>query len=251
MKEQEVSLKMAEIFLKTAEKDLGASRHLWEGKFYPQAVFYLQQSVEKALKYLLLWTGIAGEDDVKKIGHKPQKLCIMIMTVAEKMRKDKFFGEILKGVFKDRGINFNRVMCKKIEEKELYSASLKSIDVIIDNHELKDERIKEWLESEQAQQIYLVLEKEFVKMLIEFGYSAQLLIYLFFVLAPHVTRSRYPVDDSDPLEIYNEGISLIQKFESLLKICEYILNNLKNIKVYPMSDDIRKILKSIRAETPK
>ena len=59
-------MKFAETLFEIAKKDLEAANCLFERELYPQAVFYLQQSVEKATKSF----GNISEKDAKKIGHK-------------------------------------------------------------------------------------------------------------------------------------------------------------------------------------
>jgi HEPN domain-containing protein len=45
-------MKMDEELLMIAKKDLQASRVLFDNRLYPQAIFFFQQSVEKANKSL-------------------------------------------------------------------------------------------------------------------------------------------------------------------------------------------------------
>jgi len=58
-----------------AMADLDASRLLYEKRYYPQAVFLLQQSVEKTCKSPCIFFEIISEQDAqKKVGHKPLKI---------------------------------------------------------------------------------------------------------------------------------------------------------------------------------
>jgi HEPN domain-containing protein len=57
---------------RTARSDLLASRHLLTAGDLPQAVFWLQQSAEKALKALILvGKPDATEEDLRRYGHQP------------------------------------------------------------------------------------------------------------------------------------------------------------------------------------
>lgn len=58
-------------FLAIAKMDLEASKVLYEKDLYPQAVFYFQQSVEKATKAFALITGqkISEKEFINDIGH--------------------------------------------------------------------------------------------------------------------------------------------------------------------------------------
>jgi len=62
-------------FLATAQQDLKAARCLYENGYYPQAVFYLEQGVEKGLKSYSITLGIIDEDEARKeISHKTLKI---------------------------------------------------------------------------------------------------------------------------------------------------------------------------------
>lgn len=61
--------------LAMAHQDLKAARHLYTGEFYPQAVFYLEQSAEKGLKSYSIAFGIINETDAwREISHKTLKI---------------------------------------------------------------------------------------------------------------------------------------------------------------------------------
>ena len=62
-------------FLAIAHQDLKAACCLYRDGFYPQAVFYLEQSVEKGLKSYSISSGIIDEDEAwHKISHKTLKI---------------------------------------------------------------------------------------------------------------------------------------------------------------------------------
>lgn len=66
---------IVEILLQISKEDLKASKLLYENKFYPHAVFYLQQSVEKAAKSLLIALGLANYQEIKSyISHEVYKI---------------------------------------------------------------------------------------------------------------------------------------------------------------------------------
>jgi uncharacterized protein (UPF0332 family) len=66
---------LAEELLEIAEKDIDASKILYENKFYPQAIFYFAQSVEKANKSMAALTGSYDEKYFsRKIGHEAIKI---------------------------------------------------------------------------------------------------------------------------------------------------------------------------------
>ena len=91
--------------LNIAKSDLKASRVLYENQLYPQAIFYFQQSVEKANKSLALVTKQVNEKELhRNIGHK----AIKIHEKAIKRQKEKYeqFNEHLKLIPELREIGF-------------------------------------------------------------------------------------------------------------------------------------------------
>lgn len=67
------------VFLEIAKNDLEASRWLFERKLHPQAIFYLEQSSEKAVKSLGIWKkAITVKEAERSIGHKALKVYFKI-----------------------------------------------------------------------------------------------------------------------------------------------------------------------------
>jgi tetratricopeptide (TPR) repeat protein len=62
------------VLLNISEKDLVAARCLFKEKLYPQAIFYLQQAVEKATKAMGLHHKIITENELVGIGHNVVKV---------------------------------------------------------------------------------------------------------------------------------------------------------------------------------
>ena len=65
-------VELALAFARIAKKDLMASAMLYEEKLYPQAVFELQQAVEKGVKAVGLLLGMVRptkEDLTREVGH--------------------------------------------------------------------------------------------------------------------------------------------------------------------------------------
>ena len=64
-------------FLAVAQQDLAAAQCLYDRKYYPQAVFYLEQSVEKGLKSFAIFLGIITEEEAhRRIGHQTMKIYV-------------------------------------------------------------------------------------------------------------------------------------------------------------------------------
>lgn len=67
-------MKLSKTLLEIAKKDLEAAKCLYEKELYPQAIFYLQQSVEKAAKSFAIMTNMIKEDEVKAVWHNPLRI---------------------------------------------------------------------------------------------------------------------------------------------------------------------------------
>lgn len=61
-------------FLDAAEKDLAAVESLYRDRHNSQAVYLLQQSIEKSCKYIGLTFRFIQYDDLKRLGHNPHRV---------------------------------------------------------------------------------------------------------------------------------------------------------------------------------
>jgi len=68
-----------QVLLDIAKQDLEAARSLHEKKLYPQAVFYLEQAVEKAAKSMGLYQNVISEDELKDIGHESIEIYVRVV----------------------------------------------------------------------------------------------------------------------------------------------------------------------------
>ncbi len=71
-------MKEGMVLLEIAKKDLEASRLLYENELYPQALFYLEQAIEKVFKGLSVALEIITLDEAKKISHTPFQWFIIV-----------------------------------------------------------------------------------------------------------------------------------------------------------------------------
>ena len=67
-------MKPSKIYFEIAKKDLEAAKCLYEKGLYPQTVFYLQQSVEKAAKSFALMMNKISESQAKEFKHNTLKI---------------------------------------------------------------------------------------------------------------------------------------------------------------------------------
>jgi HEPN domain-containing protein len=78
----------AQILLETAKKDLETARLLYSEKFYAQAVFHLEQAIEKGTKALgIKLKIISDEKETKDIGHHAWRLYLKMVEKIEELWK--------------------------------------------------------------------------------------------------------------------------------------------------------------------
>lgn len=79
-----------ESFFNISKKDLEASKVLYEKKLYPQAIFHLQQSIEKSAKSFFVMIGIANTQDlINKIGHNPIKVINLLIKKEKEIQENR------------------------------------------------------------------------------------------------------------------------------------------------------------------
>jgi len=92
--------------IRISQKDFEAATVLFEKGFYPQAIFMLQQSLEKAVKAMLLKIGIVEPEEVKnKIKHSVAKKTLEML--ADKLPKRIM--EILATILKQPKSGFEEI----------------------------------------------------------------------------------------------------------------------------------------------
>jgi len=83
-------MNVSEVLLNIAKDDWSASQILFEKKLYSQAVFYLQQSVEKSAKSLIIEMELSNIEDVKRyIGHDTIKIIELLKEKNIIINKEK------------------------------------------------------------------------------------------------------------------------------------------------------------------
>ena len=91
----ELDTQTAQRFLTIAQQDLKAARCLYDHEFYPQAVFYLEQSAEKGLKSFAIFAGMITEQEARRsISHQTMKI-FSKTTTGFKDKIDTFNSNIL------------------------------------------------------------------------------------------------------------------------------------------------------------
>jgi hypothetical protein len=104
IKTQEQS-SLSAAMLKTAKLDLKASCILYDASLFPQSIFSLQQSIEKANKAIAIDTGYFDLKSLKKLGHNQDSLAKAFMK--EHIQDVQDVNELLiKGTQDPKSLNF-------------------------------------------------------------------------------------------------------------------------------------------------
>ncbi len=252
------------ILLGIAKKDLETSELLFSKGLYPQAVFYLQQAIEKTVKSLGIWNKIINKNEAKKdIGHNVWRLYRKIFVEALKMiplfkgylnrfpelRDIRLIKELelnlpeLKSKDYEMQINEDIERASNLSYRELQNIidGLKKIrdPTIFSNFkEMYNEVLDEILaRNPNAIDVKAVKEKlEVIKPedLHKFIFCWLSLYWPSLILSHHAVKSRYPENNFNPLKEYTSMMPLIQTFESFIEIIKEVLEWSEDLlKDYP------------------
>lgn len=240
-----------------AKSDLISSKVLYEKKCYPQAIFYLQQSLEKATKAVTLKFDMIKEDSLKKYSHIPLKIFKNIYQNSAKDILEAFNEEALS----EEGLNqdefkpyidkwknaidlFYRMLDKMYgEQKEFVNidenkfkeimGGIEEIENIFLNKKNYNKINKINSFNEATTSSGNIKHKKMYRYLWLFSFVQSLLFFLSYLLSSyHSSYTRYPVENYTPMNLYNENHVLVKyysKLHSKLKICFNILDNF----IYP------------------
>lgn len=154
-----------------AKSDLDASERLYEGGSYPQAVFYLEQSIEKTAKAFGLEVGIIEEEELQGLGHHHEEIFIQI--------QDKMFG-FLSDVVHSTFLN----IVDEHTKKGWGQLDLDNPDIF---QEYQAARWIEWMENlSEDEELYSVFAIRILHLLVPW---------------PYAIIPRYPTEWGSPLEL--------------------------------------------------
>ena len=149
-------ISVAQNFLDVAKQDLTSSKILYRNSLFPQALFFLQQSVEKGYKsYHLLSELDNDKKDLKigtlstrKIGHTPTKITERIASKAEKrilsIKENIGLYPHPEEIYAVIGTDFSRLIRDLSESRKKYSQISKKSDMCKNiNYNVLDELLSE------------------------------------------------------------------------------------------------------------
>lgn len=278
------------IWLKIAKEDLNAAKLLLSQKLYRHAVFYLQQSVEKAVKSLGISNGVITEAQARgDIGHKTVRIYFKIFCETKErlvamenatlmhpeLTKMDFIdlsqvGKLKIGIddfqkeFSDENValkisssepnlrDFLNRLHKLTEElknelpridkefKELSANGKKkedferklsrAIEIVsqIRPDALGGSTVRDIVSKSTSPEAIMILAS-CSKLMIRLSYCYQSLLYSSLILYPHAVRTRYPDNDFNPSDAYNEKALLIRALDALI---ESIHETLRELDVF-------------------
>ncbi len=235
------------VLLDIAKSDLVAAKSLFKKKLYPQAVFYLEQSVEKATKsfglhlqqaqedvkkFFGLDLNVIGEKELKNIGHNSWEIYFNIA---------KGFKNNFPGLFKnfpkfDEDMDKSRSYLKQYGYK-IPDEGVEGIISILNNLETEIKRIKinknemEQSKNETGRNLQegvntlIEEEPELIESIISLVICFIRLLFLSMLLCPHTTSSRYPYPKykHNPLRLYTDKHPIIKRFDNLTQKTDEVL----------------------------
>jgi len=258
-------MKDAEIFLEIAKEDLKAANCLYQDKLYPQAVFFLQQSIEKSAKSFGSLIADMPLDRLKKVGHFPFKLFSrLFLQFAEAFKRKN--GAALNGsiayisqYYSDNSVSEmtkeNQIWSKLLEREELSPFILGTqIQKVLANIRISHNEI----ELDAKAKDFIASLEDFLKQQCGENCSvsidtlrSMLKIYLrnilqiieplaFLVLimpGSCAQNTRYPSKKSNPLELYGKEHPIVKSFENIVEVCIFVFDHLANThKIFEESE---------------
>lgn len=247
----------AKIFLEIAKKDLKAANCLYKHKLYPQAVFYLQQSIEKTYKSFGILQGMTLDELKKKVGHFAFKiLSINMKKTLKKMKKwhtskqsstnvsliEKANKEYPLKVEKVAQLFGNRKLIESIPKAELISSlpdlvskrkRMKILAVNPDDAFMQLERILKLTIGEKEYDVLKLQNKDFnfhlkhlALEIIDIGF---LLCFLSLVIpSTCAENTRYPSKNKNPIKEYSRRNTIVKSFQELTKLCKTVYRKLSS-----------------------
>ena len=236
------------ILLDISKEDFNASKLLYDNDFYPQSLFYFQQSVEKLIKYLGIKDGIIKQEDLRKqISHNSsivfkramakyqyldssnndfdvnsefQDLKNIIDKIPENKLLDVILDKILETIKGEISLPFN---IDKIQSFEEFYKYLKETDPDTPN---LDDFINGKTFRQRAQIMFEDLKSE-LKDNIK---GIAMLFYINIVTERLVSSVRYPDINNmtNPSEKYNSENPLIKALPNLFTAVEYSYEIIKS-----------------------
>lgn len=246
-------------------QDLQSAHLLYEFKIYNNAVFFLQQSVEKLIKAIGVFYNIISPNQLKKVNHfsaSVYKLLIESVLKEDKKFRRKFN---VTGAMKNGLDSYNRNLVESLKSfKGIENTGTEDLNLEELDHAIKmiigdkpdesqnlntlsqemGERTFDILQNSEALNNY-TLESEIDKIPIDESFKNELaelmekklkfaianktLLILDLIMNIHENSSRYPCDEcgSSPIDSYDDTHPIIIRFSTLLDFVDGTISILK------------------------
>jgi len=197
-------------FLEIAQSDLRAAKCLFENCFYPQSLFFLQQSVEKATKAFSIKVGLLkNEKEIKSYSHKSSTIFI----------------DCIKKVL-------NSLDQSDLSKNTFNNYSYRDLLVLLKNtfNNYSEEQLSKEDDEETIKMIISIQNSE-----IKHSFDSSNILYLYLSLLSMLLTSkvnentRYPDFTKNylPSMNYNKNSLLVKSFTELSNVIEEALDILK------------------------
>lgn len=219
-------------FLDLATSDIKSAKTLLQAKEYPNAVYHLQQSVEKSCKYLGLTVKAFTFDELRQISHEPQKVFDKVFsstffTDAYSNIDYEFFKKEVQKLSIDKKVDFSyKQIQNSINNPHEERLGKLPSEIIVDFYNnnpfsIYDNYVKELVENARAMKGYSKCE-DICKQLITRNDNIEICVFtqmlMSFLVSGVEANSRYPDKAGiTPYEIYAEKSSIVQYLDYFIE----------------------------------
>jgi len=222
--------------LEIAFDDLRSAELLYQHNLHPQAIFFLQQSVEKVIKQLGINNGVIKPNELMtKVGHKPEIIFKKIVKQIKHLTNetdgdiDKSYNE-LKQLINNKNLHeLKDVILEQLSHYRSLSIGDDGLSAIIRTIIVKIKpTFYDELESNQTlKQSYEGKLKQFIDAFPDYIKSVLMLFVINSVISGHVSSVRYPEEKSfdNPSRIYNAQHALIELMPTFIDDMKFIVKS--------------------------
>jgi hypothetical protein len=251
--------KLAQAFLECTKRDMDASKLLYRKKDYPNAIYHLQQAIEKLAKaYFMLFPSFSYSE-IRQISHTTP--VVFLQIVGKNWVKSLIIG--LKGLLPSDGFDvldkisdIIKTMKKtrtQVEiarlDKEQIKEFLKITDLISSTKVEQDfesilrdkgitiEEIEAFVQKEfwskniSEQTPTGLFRKEMIREWVNYMIRTVYFFFTLYVLAlitfPHERFTRYPDEEVKPTE-YTKSLGIVTQFEQIIHRSEEVFKHTKS-----------------------
>jgi len=215
------------IFLEIASRDMEAARLLLQNGLYPHSVFFVEQSVEKTVKSLGLWRKAITLNEAYEYGHRAiplfRKIWKKLIAFAKDTISDaeitldleewdgfadRIFGKLERWLKDEKWLKLSGEtfsLSKPLEHIENGYTKMTVELKAVEGHLRVLEGEKD-SENRRLEIRRLHSRKRIARLSFCFTY----LIHMCLVFLPQVSRARYPYENWNPLDFYNQRAPVIK-----------------------------------------